>query len=204
MKQLTLNGKTINCPDTWEDVTLSQFQQFETLQQSEDFEMELVTLMTGQSKEEWSKSTDIKTWQEVCVNLQFLSKLWDTDEIVSKIKEVSLKGQKYKLSDLGNESIGQYRDILTLYNKFCEVEGRLFDLEAQEIYLKMIAIYFQPSKEYDYVKAMETKDEIKEMSILHIIALGNFFLQKYAGLSYGMMNALQQGQEIIKNGKHLK
>lgn len=179
-------------PYCWQGVTFRQMEKVWALTQEELFdEANYVEIFTGITKDVWNKCNQIDLLFTVNNTLQFLS---DHETIIAKGKEPANKfhfnGIEYRLpADLAVKSIGQYKDLL----KFC-IEPMMKEGESIQVCKTvplMIAIYMQPyfdtmvndrfsgkPGEYNFQRAKDLSEDLKDISITDALQLNAFFLQR--------------------------
>jgi hypothetical protein len=202
MKQYTLNGKSFNCPERWQDITIEQLLK---LNIGYTRSLEAISICTGISEEEWSRSTDYALLDQVEQNLVFLMSqeglvLEDLPkEFVFRKDEVS------PLSDIGTLSIGQYQDLKDYINEFYKQEGDEVDtIRRLSLYPKIVSIYLQPiidKTEYDWRKAEEYSKELFEYSAMEVSAWGSFFIGRFRELRSGIQKDAQMSPTMEKKLK---
>jgi hypothetical protein len=189
MKQFTFKGREYNCPERWEDVTLTQLMKINTgITRS----LEAIQVCTGIDETELSQSNEFALIDSIEQCLAFLAvqegiKLEDTP------KEIVFNGVKVSvISDLGTKSVGQYQDMKELVFEFHKVEGEEIDiLKRLSLYPKIVATYLQPlidQGEYDYEKADKLAIELYNRSAVEVSSWGYFFIQRFLELRNGIVN----------------
>jgi hypothetical protein len=199
MKQYTLNGKGFNCPESWYDITLEQLLKLNVWYTRS---LEAISICTGISEDEWSRSTDYALIDQVEQTLDFLSsheglKLEDVPQTIV------LSGVEVPpISDIGTKCIGQYQDLKDYINEFFLAEGEEVDtIRRLSLYPKIVAIYIQPlidGGEYDWKKAEEYSNQLLNYSAMEVSAWGSFFIGKFRGLRNGTLKELQNLVTIAK------
>lgn len=181
-------------PYCWEGVSFRQMEklwELNGLEQHMD-ESYLIEIFTGIARNTWNKCDDIQLLFAVNNTLAFLSDLTKvTDQVKDPSHKFEYNGRVYEIpKDIAVKSIGQYKDLM----KFC-IEPFLdeagdFVSKCKTIPL-MIAIYMQPLMgvtindfvagryaDYDFEKAKELSEQMKDISIIDALRIQSFFFRK--------------------------
>jgi hypothetical protein len=188
MKQFTFNGKEYNCPECWEEVTLTQLLKINT---GLTRVFEAVQVCTGINEKELSTSNEFALIEQIDECLSFIAFPRDL-ELETEQKEIVFKGVKIPVfSDIGIKSVAQYQDMKHLVVDFHTVEGEEVDtVKRLSLYPKIVATYLQPiidQGEYDFKRADEIAIELYEHSAVEVSNWGHFFMLRFHELRNGIV-----------------
>lgn len=175
MITFNLNGKKINCPSTWDDLTFDQYERLTTVG---DDNIELLSILTGIPRETLAKAT-IKGADQVIASLEFISSPPDWNQPVKQVGQYKLPVNKKGIFDIQFESLAQFEDMRKMFQKVKDWK------ELTKIYPEMVAIYLQKirDKEYSYDAAIEMATEIRQYKAREVVGCGSFFTLKLLNLS---------------------
>lgn len=174
MIQFKLNGKKIQIPSSWDDLSFKQYCEFG---KSKLDIIGLIHLFSGIDCEILKKATIIGI-DDIIIALSFLNKLPKTPESVEKCGKYPIP----KDFNIQFESLAQFEDM----RKVMLVSSSDL-IKLTESYSTYVAIYLQKIRdgEYDYSKALEMIREVEQMPAMEVLCLGNFFTVKVLTLLNG-------------------
>lgn len=184
MKTYKLNERDIFVPERWEEVTLEQLMKL----QLQSTTLEYISFLVNVPVKELSASNDLKLIEAIEYDLRFCLEPFDIESF--QRGKIVFKGEEYSLpSDIGQTSIGQYKDLQLIvmeYDKGVDVDTNY----AISMYTKAVSIYLQPlvSKgDYDYILAEEIAKELYQCSAVEVSVWGAFFIKKFRELRNGIV-----------------
>jgi len=175
-----LNGKSIQVPSSWNDVTFAQYLKIFDVK---DDVIQLVSILTG-VEYDYLKSAEIIGLDKLLEAISFTNtQIKFPDQVdycgpykieansVSKDKKT--KGRKEYNPQY--ESLGQFEDARKIMNS---LDGNI--KAHTEAYGKYVAIYLQKIKDksYDPQKVEEVEKELQNYPAFQVITLGSFFFVK--------------------------
>jgi hypothetical protein len=195
MIKFKLNGKPLEIPSSWEDLTLKQHN---AIIQNKEGLPGALSILTGIDLETIKKAK-FEGLNQLIQALSFLKKAPEYSGEVTKLGKYKLPLNSKGIFDVQFESLGQFEDMKALmvnidlnntlgYNKLCA---------------QACAIYAQKLRdgEYNYDKSLSLLEEINEMPAKDVITAGSFFFLKLANLLTGTD---QTFQTIAQNQKKSK
>ncbi len=179
-----LNGKKINMPSSWHDLTSGHY--IGMLERKTSDISETISILTG---------IDISLLKEgsftgLDMVLQCLSFLNETPVFSASVKKVG----KYELPlnnkgefNIQFESLAQFEDMKAVMKKMPQDNA----LEITKAYIDYVAIYLQKIRDgkYNYDEAMKMKSEVLTMPAHEVLPAGSFFLTKLLSLMTGTKNS---------------
>lgn len=176
MITVKINGKPVNFPTSWDDVTVQQYIGI----MLSDSRVDVLAIFSGIDKETLLKAT-ITNLDKVLQLLEFLK------DVPTFTKTVKV-GKHFLPKDITFESLAQFEDLRSLMKKIpTEADRRNNDatIAMIDLYVTACAIYCQKlrDKEYDYTKATEMKPEIYSYPCPEVIGTGAFFMARPWNLS---------------------
>jgi hypothetical protein len=205
MKQVKLSDKVFNIPECWEEVTVEQLIKINT---GVTRTTELLSIFTL-PEYELRKLKNLVAAEEIELCLQFLNTTFDFEKAInSKPDKLGFICGWYSLpSDLGDSTIGQYKDLAHIYNEYIkEGDQDISLLRRFKCYVDSIAIYLQPlidNSEYDYLKAEQIANNIYQCSAVEVAGYGHFFIMKFLELRTGILTDVRKvhtPQKKVKQG----
>jgi len=177
MIQFKLNGKKLNIPSSWEDLSFNQYLQI--MQPNNDY-LKVVSIVSGLDYE-YLKKAEIIGLEAIIQALTFLNKPPVIPTSVPKIGKYKLPLDVKGQFNIQFKRLDQFEDMRKVMAKDSTLQG------ITESYPVYVAIYLQAIRdgEYSYSKAIAMVDEIKEMPALEVISAGSFFLIKQLSLLTG-------------------
>jgi hypothetical protein len=199
MKKFTFKGKEYNCPECWEDVTLTQLMKINT---GITGVFEMIQVCTGIDEKELSQSNEFTLIEQIDQCLSFLAAK-ELPILELEPKEIVFKGVKVSpFSDIGTKSVAQYQDMKQLVVDFHTIEGEEIDtLKRLSLYPKIVATYLQPlidQGEYDFKRADEIAIELYNHSAMEVSNWGHFFILRFLELRNGIVN---DASKLLTNQK---
>lgn len=179
MIQFKVNGKKIEVFSCWEDLTLNQYCNIS--KKGGDILKEVCT--HSRIDYEVFKNSRIEGLESLILTLSFIKKPPVIPEYVPTIGKYSLPATKDGKFDITLESLAQFEDMKALIKKLPDN-----DLAAlTDSFPEYVAIYLQKIRdgEYNYNKAKEMVEEVRNMKAVEVISLGSFFLIKLLNLVNG-------------------
>jgi hypothetical protein len=176
-----LNGKPLNIPTSWDEVTYGQYLQMIKLEK--DDPAAVIGILTGIESDVVRKA-QIVGLEQILIAVRLLRT--ESPDFTGKVTKVG----KYTIPVNGNgefnikfESLEQFEDMRSVMLKTANNPKSII-----ESYGEYVAIYLQKFRDgvYDAVKAeamIET--EIKAMPAKEVLAAGTFFLVKLLNLLPG-------------------
>jgi hypothetical protein len=189
MKQVTLSNQIFDIPECWEEVTVDQLIKLSIPDQRP---IEVISIFTLPEKE-LSNLKDLKGLEEIELCLSFLNTNFDFNKASETRKDKFVFNQvEYSLNaDIGNSSIGQYKDLAHIYNEYIKEDDQQTNLIRRfKCYVDAISIYLQPvvnGGEYDYIQAELIANDLYKCSAVEVAAYGSFFIRKYCELKNGIL-----------------
>lgn len=167
MIKFKLNGKALEIPSSWDEVT---FNQYKGILDGANDEKAVISLFTGIDGQT-IKNAVIVGFSGLIKALSFLNAPANFPGVVNQCGKYKLPLNSKGVFDIQFESLGQFEDMRTLIKPIKDIQG------LTDAYPKFVAIYLQKirDKEYDYDKAMQMVDEIKAMPAKEVIVLGGYF-----------------------------
>jgi hypothetical protein len=177
MIKFKINGKSINYPSAWEDLTFNQFLQI--LQLKGD-SIQLVSILSGLDYEYLKKATIIGL-ESLLEAARFIQSKAKFELYYPQIGPYKLPANRKGQFDIRFESMGQFEDMRAAMTKANEIG-------LTQSYARYVAIYLQKirDKEYDPSKVEEVEEEVKTYRACEVIAMGQFFFLKLYLLSTGI------------------
>lgn len=179
MIKFKLNGKSIDIPSSWDDLTFNQFLMM--LDLKNDF-LQAVSICTGIDYETL-KTKPIIGLESILQAMTFIQKPANYQTSTKKIG-------KYKLP---LDAKGEFNPQFKRLDQFEDMRKIMIASDktvksVTEAYASYCAIYLQElrDKDYNYSKAMAMVDEVKQMPAREVIPAGSFFLIKLLSLSTGI------------------
>jgi hypothetical protein len=194
MKQVKLSDKIFNIPECWEEVTVEQLIKINAGIQRP---IELLSIFTLPVYE-LSKLKNLVAVEEIELSLQFLSTTFDFEKAINNKPDKFVFNQYgYSLStDLGDSSIGQYKDLAHIYSEYIKEGDQDTNLLRRfKCYVDAISIYLQPlvhNSEYDYQKAEGIAEQIYQCSAVEVAGYGHFFIMKFLELRTGILTDVRK------------
>jgi hypothetical protein len=200
MKRFEFKGKEYNCPECWEEVTLTQLLKINTgLTRA----LEAIQVCTGIDEKELGLSNEFALIMQIDKCLAFLA-VQDGIKLELEPKEIVFNGVKVSpFSDIGTKSIVQFKDMEQLVFDFHTIEGEEIDvLKRLSLYPKIVATYLQPfidseritirngveiKGEYDFQRVDELAIELYNHSAVEVSNWGHFFIQRFHELRSGIV-----------------
>lgn len=202
MKQFKLKGNGFNCPERWEEITLEQLLKINA---GVDNVIEAISICTGLSQEELSRSYDLVLMEELEQTLKFLAS-HEGLKLETEPKEIVLNGVKVSpFSDIGLLPTAQYQDLKILIAEFHEQEGDEVDvIKRLSLYPKIVATYLQSyvdKSEYDCEKADIYSKVLYKHSAMEVSAWGYFFIRRFQELRNGILKDALKSHTMPKSQK---
>lgn len=171
MIDFKLNGKKVQIPSSWDEVTAAQYLQL--LDLKEDY-LQAVSIFSGIDYETFKKATVIGL-EKVIHTLSFIKNGPDLSKIVDKVGGYDVP------KNIQFEILAQFEDTRAILQNCKGI------IEVTKAYPKIVAIYLQKirDKEYDYTKAQQMVDEVLTMPAKEVITVGAFFYVKLMSLLRG-------------------
>lgn len=182
--KFTLNGKQIEVTDSWEAMTFSQYLR---ILQMKDDTIELLSILTGISRETLAKA-QIKGVDKLLYCSQFLNTPPTFPAEPKTIGEFKLPLNSKGIFDIQFESLAQFEDMRQVMNGL--KEGIYAHTEAYATYC---AFYLQKLRDGDYDgdKALKMVPELMEYPASEIISAGGFFFVRLKSLLNGIKSNSQ-------------
>jgi len=169
VKEVTITSTTgkrrVSIPETWEEVTVDQFQRIHA---SDKGIITIFSILSNMEYDSIYESTDRRLEEALYSTIKFTSTPLSTE--VPKM--VTFDKVEFKVPDkVGSLSIGQN---IHVREKFSTVTS------YEEVISTAFCVYLQPlihKCKFDYDKAMELHDRVLKMPITEIYAIGFFLLK---------------------------
>lgn len=195
MIEFKLNGKKLNFPSNWHDLT---FAQYLGIMQNKSGTLGYISIFTG---------IDIDTLKKAKIEgldmiIQSLSFLRDTPKFEGNTEQIG----KYKLPlnskgvfDVQLESLGQFEDMRAVMMSIPDKDL----LAHTKAYVNYVAIYLQKIRdgEYNPDEAVKMMPEVMSMPAHEIIITGSFFFLKLLNLLTGTHPNSQNTPQKSKKSK---
>lgn len=187
MIQFKLNGKKIQIPSSWDEVTTAQYLQL--LELNEDY-LQAVSIFSGVDYETFKKSVVIGL-DDLIKTLSFIKNGPDLSKIADKVGGYDVP------KNVQFETLAQFEDMRAIIQKCKGV------MEVTKAYPQMVAIYLQKirDKEYDYTKSQLMVDEVLAMPAKEVITVGAFFYVKLTSLLRGTQTTSPPTTQSPKKSK---
>lgn len=171
-----VNGAKHNIPTSWADVTYSQYIAI----LSTTTLLEHINLFTGIGMDILSKA-ELRNLEKISLALSFMS-------FAPKFESQPTKmvGPYVLPKDITINTVGQFEDLRGLLKQVPkELTTKEDQLLLSDLYLTACAIYTQKVRDgsYDYNKAIEIKEQLKNYSCVEVMQTGAFFLCRPWNLS---------------------
>lgn len=179
MIQFKLNGKSINIPSCWEDVTFSQYIRMLTIK---DDTIELISLFTG-IEYATLKSAIIFGLDDILKAVSFINKPPQFPGSVSECGPYKIPVNSKGAFNIQHESLGQFEDMRSVMKQV--KEGDI--ISHTKAYGKYVAIYLQKIRdgEYNPLAVPDMEAGVDNMPAYQVITLGGFFFLRLWSLSTG-------------------
>lgn len=176
MIKFKLNGKPLQIPSSWDDVTLSQHLE---ITKTKTGISGLISIFTG-IHEETLKTAKIEGLNEVIEALSFVRKAPNYSGEVTNIGKYKLPLNSKGVFDIQFETLGQFEDLRAIMMA-------MKDDNQFESFAKACAIYLQKVRdgEYNHEKAMSMVPEVYNMPSNQVMTAGSFFFLKLVNLLSG-------------------
>jgi hypothetical protein len=178
MINFKLNGKPLQFPSSWEDIT---FNQYVAIMKAKS-DLEHLSILSGIDYEIIRKA-EIGGVEELIIAMSFLQKLPVIPPSVDRVGPYSLPLNNKGQFDIRLESLGQFEDMRQIMRKLPENDI----IVHTEAYAKYVAIYLQKirDKVYDPMKVAELEEQVKGYNAYEVLSAGAFFFIKLVRLSTG-------------------
>src|SRR5689334_2078934 len=195
MIQFKLNGKKVKVSSRWEDLTMNQYLQVQKLK--DDF-LQLVYICSGLDYEILKKA-EIVGLESVLEAVKFVSKPPEIPSSVPKLGKYTIPLDSKGQFNIQYKRLDQFEDMRKIMSGAKDIGS------ITEAFPQFVAIYLQPIRDgqYQFSKAMDMVDEVKEMPALPVISLGSFFLIKLLILSNGTPKTSQNTSQKLKKLKQV-
>lgn len=180
-----LNGKQIQFPSSWHDLTFAQH--IKIMEGSCNTYHKLISLFTGIDEEtirKYDEAGKIAGIDQIITALNFLKTPSKFDTVTTEIGTFKLPINHNKQFNIQFESLAQFEDMRARMLKVPDNDA----VELAKAYPSYIAIYLQKIRDGRYVsnKAKEMEAEIWNYPAYQVITLGGFFLIKLLNLLTGI------------------
>lgn len=188
--RLKINGKKINIPNGWDQVTFKQYEKFINLKK--DSLYEVVALFTGISAEKWEQSQQVENFYLVEKALSWLNDPPDFKKAKHPY-QIDIGGKRIIVPQSDDEYIvKEYEDLRATI----QMEKKI----TYKSYPKIAAIFLvrRIFGEYNTKNYKETVKLVKELSLYDVVGMGNFFLKSLVELRNGTNPVLRMWNMIRK------
>lgn len=177
MIKFTINGKPINYPSKWEDLTFGQYLEVMDLKNDS---IKMVSIFSGLDYE-YLKDATIVNLEALLEASNFVLTKPEWDTYYPQIGPYKLPPNKDGKFDIRFESMGQFEDARATMLKANGVN------EHTKAYGRYVAIYLQKIRDGKYQpnKVKEMEEEVLTFPAFQVISLGQFFFLKLYLLSSG-------------------
>lgn len=188
-----LNSKRVKVASSWEDLTMSQYLQVQKLK--DDF-LQLVSICSGLDYEILKKA-EIVGLESVIEAVKFVSKPPEIPSSVQKLGKYTIPLDSKGQFNIQYKRLDQFEDMRKIMTGAKDIGSII------EAFPQFVAIYLQPIRDgqYQFSKAMDMVEEVKELPALQVISLGSFFLIKLLTLSNGTPKTSQNTSQKPKKLK---
>lgn len=195
MIHFKLNGKKVQVASSWEDLTLNQYLQVQKLK--DDF-LQLVSICIGLDYE-LLKKAEITGLESVLEAVRFVSQPPEIPSSVPKLGKYTIPLDSKGQFNIQYKRLDQFEDMRKIMSG-CKDIGSI-----TEAYPQFVAIYLQPIRDgqYQFSKAMDMVEEVRELPALQVISLGSFFLIRLLSLSNGTPKTSQNTSQKPKKSKRV-
>ena len=178
--KFTLNGKPIEIPHSWEQLTYGQFLRVGKVK---DDLPELISILTGIDRDTILKA-QIKGLEQIIATAKFLDTppTWGMEG--DKVGPYKLPVTSSGKFDIQFETLAQFEDMRS---QWASMKTITID-DLTEMFGTFVAIYLQKIRdgEYNYDKALVmAKEEIPNYPAQEVVTVGTFFLIKLKTLLSG-------------------
>lgn len=187
-----LNGKQLQFPSSWEDLTFVQY--VKILEGEKNY----IALFTGLDPETVNKAK-IEGLEMIIQCLSFMKKAPDFSKPCDHVGPYQLPLNSKGEFDIQFESLAQFEDMKAVMIKVPENNMT----EVIKSYAHYVAIYIQKLRdgEYNNDSALKMVDEVYQMPAHEVIKAGSFFLVKLLNLLIGTTNSSQPTNQNPKKSK---
>lgn len=177
MIDFKLNGKKVQIPSNWDEVSMTIYLHF--LNGEAKDTSEVISFFTGIGPETLRKAI-IVGLDQVITATAFIHKVPTFTGVCDKVGPYKLPLDKGKFN-IQFESLAQFEDMRAIIKTCTDIKS------VTNAYPKIVAIYLQKirDKEYDYTKAQQMVDEVLTMPAKEVITVGAFFYVKLMSLLLG-------------------
>jgi len=195
MIKFKLNGKQIDIPSTWDDLSMVDY--CEVTKKDGDI-LKLVCTRSGMNYENFKKSTIIGL-EEVIMAMSFIRTTPKLPDSVTEIGGYKIPVNKDGGFNIQFESLAQFEDMRAVIRRYDINKPE----QVSEAFINYVTIYLQKIRdgEYDHEKAKAMHDEVRHMPALKVIALGSFFTIKLLNLLTGSVPSFPHTNQTPKKSK---
>lgn len=174
MLDLTIEGATFKIPESWEEVTLDQFNQM--AEHADNLNpVRILAILTGLNYEELNNYDCSGFEVGVMPALGYLGDLPDFAKLERK-SELDFGGRKVPtIADPGRERIGQKLYMSAILTPNGKTEKRIHEIAAQ-IVANYYAPKLHPENKWDENHVEIIRGEVLGMPVLDVMPEVNFFL----------------------------
>lgn len=167
-----LNGKSLQIPTSWNEITFNQYLQVFELK---DDVIQLVSIFTGQDYE-YLKNATIIGLDKLLEAISFINRPPEFPDYVDKCGPYKIEANSKGKFNIQYESLGQFEDARKIMSSLPKGDIK----EHTLAYAKYCAIYLQKirDKEYSPSRANEMTEEVMTYPAYQVITLGSFFFLK--------------------------
>lgn len=187
-----IDGKKYSLPDSWADVTVSQYRELKENAHTEDI-VKTLSILTGVEYDTLYNTKRIDVMDKL---LPFLVFLKEESFDNNKPKEVTVQGKRYPVADLGGYSWGQRIQAFKAMAKADKDKGDIYPVLSF-----VVAVYLYPivtGNKYSTDEAEKfSKEVVDKMPITEAWPIGSFFLSSY--LKWRSETELPYPLNLIKN-----
>lgn len=187
-----LNGKQLQFPSYWEDLTFGQYVRII------EGEKNFIALFTGLDPQTVNKAK-IEGLEMIIQCLSFMKKAPDFSKTCNQVGPYKLPLNSKGEFDIQFESLAQFEDMKAAMVKVPENNMT----EVIKSYANYVAIYIQKLRdgEYNPDAAIKMVEEVYKMPAHQVIKVGSFFLLKLLNLLIGTTNNSQLTNQNPKKYK---
>lgn len=181
MKYLKINGKSVEIPTEWDEMTFRQYLEYQKIEKPDVYS--LVSLFTGIPREDWEKSKEVKNFYLILECLEFVTKEPKKKVECPEFVEIGDVAMIEVPKNIEKHTVKQYEDMRIIIQNELKEEGKI----TYEIYPRVIAVYLAEPVfgEYSIKNWKKAQEIIKNLSFYQVIGMGNFFLTNLSVLRNG-------------------
>lgn len=198
MKEVLFNNKTVQVPESWDDVSFSQFVE---LGKHDAVNSSVVATLLKLPLIEVVTSKDTMVYNSILAELENWVAQGVGEIMDEEANMIEYNRKAIEFGDVGECTVAQLEDCKILINKYQKAQEVDRFNALLEYYPQIVAVYFQPKaekKEYDYSRAKKLVPLISDMPAKTVIGIVNFFLLQYVILKIGTSRNVPKANSPLK------